>query len=432
MGAGMISARSTAALAVRQPRLRLSRHVALQAGGFAVSSGIASLAAAVTTALVARSLDKSGFGSFSFCVSLLTLAALFFEFGLFIPAARRAAAAEGEERRRVVGAALALFVPIATLFGLTVFALSFFVDSWFNVDAAGALRVAAALAFVYPFRTLATCVAQGTDRLHVFSVASLVGQLLCAAALALVLVFLGGHLSVARALLLQTGALLVGWALLVFWLGPRFDGLGVRVRQLLNDARHYGLQVYVGRVLSIGTSNMDVLLIGIWASATDVGQYALAVAVTTTSGLPVAGLSTALFPRMVNKSRIDMQWLGLAAGVGAACAAVVWILGRPFIELVFGARYAPAAAYILPLALAQLVRGVTGIFNSFLWARGEGKSLRNAGLVLAGSNVALDLALIPHYGAAGAAWASLLALLANLAAHIAGYRRTSSPEVALA
>jgi O-antigen/teichoic acid export membrane protein len=43
--------------------------------------------------------------------------------------------------------------------------------------------------------------------------------------------------------------------------------------------------------------------------------------------------------------------------------------------------------------------------------------------VLTLSNVAFNFALIPPYGAHGAAWASLLALLANLIAHVFFYRR---------
>jgi len=47
----------------------------------------------------------------------------------------------------------------------------------------------------------------------------------------------------------------------------------------------------------------------------------------------------------------------------------------------------------------------------------------NAGLVLTISNLILNFALIPPFGAMGAAWASFAALLANLAAHRVGYRR---------
>ena len=59
-------------------------------------------------------------------------------------------------------------------------------------------------------------------------------------------------------------------------------------------------------------------------------------------------------------------------------------------------------------------------------ANEKGRELRNAAAVLTASNVVLNLALIPPFGAVGAAWASFFALLVNLAAHIGYYRRSLS------
>jgi O-antigen/teichoic acid export membrane protein len=94
------------------------------------------------------------------------------------------------------------------------------------------------------------------------------------------------------------------------------------------------------------------------------------------------------------------------------------------IRLAFSPRYAPAAALVLPLALAQAVRGVTSLYNTFLSSHGRGRQLRNTSFVLTGSNLIFNFALIPPFGAAGAAWASLAALVVNLAAYVVFYRRT--------
>jgi O-antigen/teichoic acid export membrane protein len=49
--------------------------------------------------------------------------------------------------------------------------------------------------------------------------------------------------------------------------------------------------------------------------------------------------------------------------------------------------------------------------------------MRNAALVLTISNLVFNFALIPPFGARGAAWASFFALFANLVAYLAFYRR---------
>jgi O-antigen/teichoic acid export membrane protein len=110
--------------------------------------------------------------------------------------------------------------------------------------------------------------------------------------------------------------------------------------------------------------------------------------------------------------------------VGIATVVVASVLAYPFIEIVFSASYLPAAALVLPLALAQMVRGVTTVYNQYLAAHARGRELRNAAIVLTISNVVLNFALIPPFGAMGAAWASVLALVVNLVAHVVYYRQS--------
>jgi O-antigen/teichoic acid export membrane protein len=394
-----------------------------QAALFAASSAAVSLLAAVAKAVIARRLSTEAFGSFSFATAFLLFTAMIFEFGVFLPAARLAANERERAKQEIVGAALIVFVPVGFAFVLTTVALSTVVDNVFHVEAARALALTAPLAFVYPFRQLALWLAQGLDRLHVFSVTNVVAQSILVGALG-VIVAAGWSLTTTSALALQSCALLVGSILFVLWAQPAFRGARRRIPALVEGARSYGFQVYVGRVLSIGTYNMDVLMLAGFTDASTVGYYSLAGAIATASGFPVVGLSTALFHRMVRQGQIERRWLLGSWVVGLAGAAAAWIFAAPFIDGLFSHRYSPAVGLVGPLALAQAVRGVTGVYNSFLSAQARGRELRNASLILTSFNIALNLALIPPYGAKGAAWASLAALIANLAAHIFYYRRS--------
>ncbi len=415
----------------RFPSLRISERAgqfvrsrtAWQAAGFAGAGLLANCFAVIATALLTRNLTTSEFGSYSFGFSLLFFVALFFEFGLFLPAARLAAIADGRERREVVGSALLMYLPVGAAFSATIFVLSFWVDGWFHVDAGGALAVAAVPAIGFPLIFVLQQLAQGVDRLHVASVATVAAQFLLVTLLSLQLA-LGRGLSASSALVLRSLALLIASVCCALWLRPLYTGGRRWTRELVGQAREWGFQLFVGRVLSIGTYNMDVLMLGLWTNARAVGLYALAGSVATASGLPVIGMASALFARMAREPAIERRWLVRAVAIGAPCALAAWLLAEPVIRVFFSARYVAAAALVLPLALAQFVRGVTGIFNTFLTAHGRGADLRNAGLVLSLSNLVLNFALIPPFGAQGAAWASLLALVANLIAHAVVYRRS--------
>jgi O-antigen/teichoic acid export membrane protein len=417
----MTLAASISAVKTGSRRLVRSR-TALQAAGFAGASLLANLFAVVSTALITRNLTTSEFGSYSFAVSMLFFVALFFDFGLFSPAARLAAIHRGLARREIIGASLLAYLPVGAAFSGTIYFLSFGVDSWFHVDASHALRFAALPAFAFPFVLILQRLAQGADRLHVASVSTALAQLLLVAMVAIVLVV--GNLDTASALGLRSLALLLATGACALWLRPLFRAARHWTSEVIHQARKWGFEAFVGRIFSIGTYNMDVLMLGIWASSRSVGFYALAGSLAAASGLPVIALATALFARMAHEPSIARKWILIATYVGAGCAIAAWLLAEPAIRLFFSARYVPAAALVLPLALAQFVRGITGIFNTFLSAHGRGREMRNAGLVLTISNLVFNFALIPPFGARGAAWASFLALLANLLAYVFFYRRS--------
>jgi O-antigen/teichoic acid export membrane protein len=404
----------------------LQKRTALQAGLNAASTGLVSLLSGVFAALAARHLATSQFGTLQFGLSLLQLVALFFEFGLSLPAARLAAQSDAEARHRIVAAMLVAFAPLALAFSLFTFALSFTIDSWSHAHAGGALRATAVIAGVYPFQLVALQLCQGLDRLHVASITNLLGQL--AALVGLVYVIASGSvLTVETALWLRSGGLLLGSIILILWLKPRFQRVGGELKAIVAQARNYGFAIYVGRLLSTATYNMDVLMIGILASAKSVGLYTLADALARLMVLPTIGATAALFPRMVRDDRIPRLWTRLSWAVGGAGLLGLILLGPLAINLVFSSRYRDATAFLVPLGAAEAIRGVTLVYNSFLGAQARGRELRNAGFILTGSNLILNFALIPPFGALGAAWASLAALVANLLAHVVYYRRALGP-----
>jgi O-antigen/teichoic acid export membrane protein len=411
--------------ALRRGAWRFARaRTAQQAAAFVGANLLANALALVSTALLTRNLATAEFGSYSFATSFLLFVAIFFEFGLFVPAARLAAIADADVRRDIIGSALVAYVPVGIAFSVTVFVLSFWVDDWFHVHSGDALRIAAPLTIGIPFTySILQQLAQGVDRLHVSSVATALAQLLFVVLLGIWLGVAAG-LTTSSSLVLRASAFLITVFASIVWLKPTFGAVHRWIRELVRQAREWGFQLFVGRVLSIGTYNMDVLMLGIWTNSRSVGFYALAGSLAAVSGLPVTGMAAALFARMARATAIPRSWLIISFGVGTLCAVAVWALAEPIIRLFFSARYIQAASLVLPLALAQLVRGVTGIFNTFLSGHGRGRDLRNAGFVLTGSNIAFNFALIPPFGAAGAAWASLLALLANLIAHVVFYRRS--------
>lgn len=393
-----------------------------QTGLFTLSLMAASLTSAVCGIIVARSVSTAEFGLYSFSLTFLNLLALVFEFGLFFPAARIAVKQGPEERRQTVAATLVLFVPVAVLYGVTLVALSPVVDHAFRVHAGGLLLAAAPLAFVLPFRTVAQWIAQGTDHLNAYSIATL-----GAGVLAVIFLLVWRHwlgLDATEAVLIQLVTAFAVWLLLIGVLRPQFKSLRSGCRKLVRHAGQYGAQIWIGRVFSVGTYQLDVMMLAGLGSPATVGYYVLAGAIGNGATLPVMAFGTASFGRLARRSSIPIAYLAGCWVAGLACAGAAVALAGPLISLVYSHRYLAAAPLVLPLALAATLRVVTNLYNNFLAAHGEGRALRDAGAALTVSNVVLNVTLIPAFGAPGAAWASFGALAVNYLAHVWGYRRS--------
>jgi O-antigen/teichoic acid export membrane protein len=398
-------------------------HAFAQTAIFAGSNILVGLLGMISTAVLARHLGPDEFGRYAFAVSFVVFASMFFEFGVSLPAARLAAtSSDTTEARRVVGASLLLFVPIGLVFAATIFGLSFVTDAIFHTHVGHELRVVSPLLAVYPFIAASVQLSQGVDRLHVSSVTAVLSQ---AAFLVFVVlaVTVAGNLGVTAGLALRALAFMLGLAVFVLWIRPVFRGIRSCFAPLLRQVRAYGFSVYIGRVLSMSTYSMDTLMLAAFTNARTVGFYTLAGAIAYASGLPVTGMATALFARMARRSDLDRRWLVVAWSVGSAAVVLTVALALPFLHIVFSSDYTAVYPLVLPLALAQLIRGVTTVYNSFLSAHGRGRELRNAACVLTISNIVLNFALIPTFGATGAAWASFVALVFNFLAHVFYYRQ---------
>lgn len=392
---------------------------------FAVASGLAGVLAIIAKGTLAATMTVAAFGAFALSQAVLQFIALFFEFGLFIPAARQAAMVGGErDRREIVGAALLLYVPVGILFCIAVVGVSLVIDVWSKVAVGDELLVTAALGFAWPLTVIGLFLAQGVGRLHVYSFTVLVGQAFFLLAV-LLLVLLDG-VSVAGSIAAKSISLLLASALLAYWLGPRLAGAADRMRTLVAHAKAYGFSIYVGRVLATGTYNADVLFLAALTDARSVAVYTLAAALTAGLGLPVIGLSSALFASMARGPLIAARWLRFAWLGGLVMVPAAWLICTLAVGPVLSPAYEPMITLAVLLAVAQALRGVTYVYNSFLSAHARGHDLRNAALILTVSNLVLNFALIPPFGAVGAACASILALAANYAAHVGGYHRYRS------
>ena len=192
--------------------------------------------------------------------------------------------------------------------------------------------------------------------------------------------------------------------------------------QLFREGVSYGFKAYLASLFAYLVVRSDLFLVNAMLGAEPAGYYSAAVSIADLLYMFPASVGTILFPKLATLTDDGERWartrlLALVVGGVMIVLGVVAVLVRhPLVELLFGARFLPAAPVVAILAAAMIFYGVNAVISACLAAMSfPWFSVWVWGVAAAG-NVLLNIWWIPAYGIAGAAWASFVAYGAVLAA----------------
>jgi O-antigen/teichoic acid export membrane protein len=220
------------------------------------------------------------------------------------------------------------------------------------------------------------------------------------------------------------------WAAALLVASARGIGLGRPSLALLRESLSLGLRIWLGSLARILNFRVDQILMGFIASETALGIYAVAVnGSEVLLYLPTVAASV-LLPALARSPRAArpeqtlrmFRMLALLTGIAVALAAA---LGPLLIPEIFGADYRGSVLPFLWLLPGAFGFAASAVFsNALIAASAPGRSSIGP-LVSLVVGLALDIALIPSYGASGAAVAASIAFLAGGAAALIVYRRAT-------
>ena len=220
------------------------------------------------------------------------------------------------------------------------------------------------------------------------------------------------------------------WAAVLAIVGIRASGLSRPSARLLSESLRFGSRAWLGSVSLFLNARVDQILVGVIASDVALGLYAVAVnGAEILLFLPTA-IATALLPAAAREREAvgvdrSLRTFRCAAILALASIVLAAAVGWLAIPAVFGPEFRDAVApfmWLLPGALGYTALSIFS--NALLAARAPGLSSLGSAAAL-GVGVALDLALIPVFGASGAAAAASVAFLAGGATVALLYRRPS-------
>jgi O-antigen/teichoic acid export membrane protein len=245
-------------------------------------------------------------------------------------------------------------------------------------------------------------------------------------ALALVTVWIGPGLSVVNAGLIWGATMMVS-AIGLLLASARGVGLGRPSQPLIRESVTFGLRAWVGTLAGLMNARVDQVLMGFLATEAALGIYSIAVNGSEVLLYLPHAAAAALLPAVSRSApelrgeqtlRVFRQLLVITT----ACLAIALVLGPPLFPIVFGEAFQDSVS-----AFFWLLPGVVGyatiiVFSNALVATSRPGLSSVTFLVALVVGIALDFALIPRFGADGAAAAATIAYLCGGATALVAFR----------
>jgi len=185
----------------------------------------------------------------------------------------------------------------------------------------------------------------------------------------------------------------------------------------------YGARFYLGKLGRQLNFRMGTLLLAFFATKSQVGLFAAAIAIITRVWMIPEALNVVLLPRTSGEEqgrpRLVARCSRISVYLSSALILLLLIFAKPLVSLVLSPKFLPVVPLMWIMALGVLVRTYPKVLASYF--NGVGRPGRNSLAILAGlaMNLCLLPILFPWLGLPGAALTLLIAYWVEtaLAAH---------------
>jgi O-antigen/teichoic acid export membrane protein len=157
----------------------------------------------------------------------------------------------------------------------------------------------------------------------------------------------------------------------------------------------------------------EVFFLGIFRSASEVGFYVLAYGLSTYIVATIPGMfSSVLMPAMSelygadkkeSLSRLFVDSTRYLMMIAIPLCVIGIVLAEPIIEIIYGSAYLPAVNALRILLVSTTIAAVSSGASAAIYGIERADLIFKFGLVLAITNVVLNITLIPKFGLIGAA-----------------------------
>lgn len=184
------------------------------------------------------------------------------------------------------------------------------------------------------------------------------------------------------------------------------------LKTVAKTALPFAIVTLIGSIMA----NTDVFMLGIWKNSTEIGLYASAQKVQQFILIIPAMITTAVFPLASRLAEKDAEKFGVVLGKTISLSLLLGIpivfgglmLAEQIVPFLFGPGYAAAVPILQILLMIILVSFPLILLSNAIFAYNKQKYVALAYSIGVIVNIALNTLLIPEFGAAGSALATLV------------------------
>ena len=325
-----------------------------------------------------RFLDPADYGDVRYVQNIINFIATFLIFGYFLSGARLMAISDDRQHVARIKGMMVLILCVACCMLCLVMPICYFLHTT-KPDVAILFLVSMPVCFYPLFLNYIDQTAQGDNQILHLSLARLLPFLLYVP-IGFAFYSLYGATPM-RMILLQWGLYSLIYIGIIIATRPAFRDLRPVWRELNDENRRYGIQLYIGSLVMVSTNYLAGISLGHFnQDNSEVGFYTLALTVTSPlMSLPTI-IGTTYFKKFAKQPCIPRKVILATVAMTLASGVLFVLLIHPVVRYLYTDRYAVVGTYASILSIGFCIHGLGDMFNRYLCSHGQGVAVRNASI----------------------------------------------------
>lgn len=367
-----------------------------------------------------HALDPISYGDVRYVQNIISFISSLLLLGFFVSGSRLLALSQDSEYNRKIRGSMLVILAITIIILSIVMMFVWLLNNNNNISTL--LLVSIPLCSNVLLLNYINTTSQGDNHIGRISLARTLPSVLYCVSAFFIYKYLGA--TPVRMLVIFNGINIVVLLIIIFSTKPSFANLNRSFKQLFEENKKYGLNVYIGSISAVSTTYIAGITLGVFCdNNADVGFYTLALTLTTPLALLPSIIGTTYFKKFAVQKRIDKNVFLSSVIITFLTLLAFMVLIEFVVQLLYDKNYSSVSTYSIFLAIGTCLHGLGDMFNRFLGAHGQGKSLRNSSFISGGVLVFGSFVFVWLWGIYGAVITKILSSCTYFIAMLFYYRR---------